>query len=73
MIAWKPKTEKPEAYTPVFLALLGGDFTTGHWAEKAGCWIGYAFNQSPPTYRLARGAVTHWATIAPVPTSEMET
>lgn len=71
MIDWKSKAEKPEPYKPVFLALLGGDFTTGHWADKAGCWIGYAYNQSPPIYRLDNWAVTHWAEITPPPL-EME-
>lgn len=63
MINWKPETEKPQPYQAVLLALLGGDITTGHWAEMTNAWVGYAFNFSPPTYRLAPGAVTHWATI----------
>lgn len=50
---WKPETEKPAPYKAVLLALIGGgDFTAGHWADRADCWIGYAYNQSPPTYRL---------------------
>jgi hypothetical protein len=63
MIDWKPESEKPEAYKIVLLALAGDDFTTGHWAKGADFWIGYAYNQSPPIYRLAQGSVSHWAEI----------
>jgi hypothetical protein len=61
--AWQPEAEKPEPYRAVLLALTGGDFTTGHWASEVPCWIGHAFNQSPPTYRLDEGSVIQWAVI----------
>lgn len=57
---WNTEQQKPEPYRQVLLDLDDGDYTTGHWASKAGHWIGYAFNQSPPTYRLADGAVIRW-------------
>lgn len=55
--------EKPPSYKPVIIALINDDYTTGHWAEPANRWIGYAFNQSPPTYKLSDGAVTGWMEI----------
>ncbi len=65
VINWKPEQEKPQAYQTVLLALVGDDLTTGYWASTAKCWMGYAFNQSPPMYKLEEGAVTDWAEINP--------
>jgi hypothetical protein len=61
-VNWKSETEKPPAYETVLLA-LGDDFTTGYWAEKAQRWIGFAFDRSPPIYRLANGSVIFWSNI----------
>lgn len=55
MTKWISEKTKPPAYEPVFLALTRDDYTTGHWASKANHWIGYALNQTPPTYILDEG------------------
>lgn len=56
-------TSEHIAYEPVFLALTRDDYTTGHWAPSASCWVGYALNQSPPYYTLEDGAVKYWSVI----------
>lgn len=65
MIDWKPETKKPRPYKTVLLTLVGDDFTTGYWAFKADRWMAYAFDRSPPVYRLAKGSVRSWAEIQP--------
>lgn len=65
---WHPAETKPKYYElPVLLALINDDYTVGHWGAlgSSDCWIGYAFNQSPPFYVLDDGVVTHWAAIEP--------
>jgi len=65
---WETETEKPEPYKTVLLALVGDDFTTGYWADRFRLyrWMGYAFDRSPPIYRLAKGSVIGWAEIEPI-------
>ena len=62
---WNLESNKPEPYKTVLLRLIGDDFTTGWWADKAGHWVGLALNQSPPTYQLEDACVTHWQSIEP--------
>jgi len=57
---WQSENVKPPDFQTVFLYLIGDDVTTGWYSSKADSWIGLAFNQSPPTYKIEPGAVTHW-------------
>lgn len=56
---------KPEDFKPVLLQLSGGEYTTGWYSSQAGAWIGLAYNQSPPVYRMEAGAVAQWQEIEP--------
>jgi len=60
---WQSENVKPPDFQTVFLYLIGDDVTTGWYSSKAASWIGLALNQSPPTYRIEPGFVTHWQII----------